>query len=135
MVKTAEQSTWLYHELGRCQLELGNFNEARDLGEKALAAANESQDQMWQLNASVLVAQAESKLCNIIIWFSNTFIPVLNLRGNHSASTPHSNLQLGLEIPYGINFKRGCIINVPRVGSTAPRAYRVYKPLTAPINV
>ena len=63
MVKTAEQSTWLYHELGRCQLELGNFNEARDLGEKSLSAANESQDQMWQLNASVLIAQAESKMC------------------------------------------------------------------------
>jgi hypothetical protein len=62
LVKTAEQSTWLYHELGRCQLEMGNFSEARDLGEKALVAANESQDQMWQLNASVLVAQAESKL-------------------------------------------------------------------------
>ena len=37
------------------------MNEARDLGEKSLAAANESQDQMWQLNASVLIAQAESK--------------------------------------------------------------------------
>lgn len=62
MMKTAEQSTWLYHELGRCQLEMGNFNKARDLGEKSLTAANESQDQMWQLNASVLIAQAESKL-------------------------------------------------------------------------
>ena len=66
MVKTAEQSTWLYHELGRCQLELGNYNQARDLGEKSLTSANETQDQMWQLNASVLIAQAESKLCIII---------------------------------------------------------------------
>ena len=61
LVKTSEQSTWLYHELGRCQLELGNLSEARELGEKSLAAANESQDQMWQLNASVLIAQAESE--------------------------------------------------------------------------
>ena len=60
-MKTSEQSTWLYHELGRCQLELGNLSEAREFGEKSLAAANESQDQMWQLNASVLIAQAESK--------------------------------------------------------------------------
>lgn len=62
LTKTSEQSTWLYHELGRCQLELGNYNEARELGEKSLTAANDSQDQMWQLNASVLIAQAESKL-------------------------------------------------------------------------
>ena len=67
LVKTAEQSTWLYHELGRCQLELGNSKEARDLGEKSLAAANESQDQMWQLNASMLIAHAESKLYNIVV--------------------------------------------------------------------
>ena len=30
-------------------------------GEKSLAAAREARDNMWQLNASVLIAQAESE--------------------------------------------------------------------------
>jgi tetratricopeptide (TPR) repeat protein len=62
LLKTPEESTWLYHELGRCHLELGDFPAARDLGEKSLVAAREAQDNMWQLNASVLIAQTESKL-------------------------------------------------------------------------
>ena len=60
-MKTSEESTWLFHELGRCHLELGNHGEARDYGEKSLTAAGDAQDHLWQLNASVLVAQAESK--------------------------------------------------------------------------
>lgn len=62
LLKTPEETTWLYHELGRCRMELQDYPTARDLGEKSLTAAREAQDQMWQLNASVLVAQAESKL-------------------------------------------------------------------------
>lgn len=42
-------------------MELEDYTAAHDLGEKSLTAAEEAQDQMWQLNASVLVAQAESK--------------------------------------------------------------------------
>ena len=61
LLTTPEESTWLYHELGRCHLELEDFAGARDLGEKSLVAAREAQDNMWQLNASVLVAQAESE--------------------------------------------------------------------------
>ena len=53
------ESTWLYHEIGRCYLELGKYSEARDYGEKSLAAANEADDDGWQLHASVLVAQSE----------------------------------------------------------------------------
>ena len=60
LLKTPEEGTWLYHELGRCRMELEDYTGARDLGEKSLASAREAQDQMWQLNASVLVAQAES---------------------------------------------------------------------------
>lgn len=62
LLKTPEETTWLYHELGRCQLELNEHQAARELGEKSLTAAREAQDHMWQLNASVLIAQAESKL-------------------------------------------------------------------------
>ena len=57
--KSALESTWLYHEIGRCHLELGENSEAKDFGEKSLAAAQEADDRGWQLHATVLVAQAE----------------------------------------------------------------------------
>ena len=59
MSKSPLESTWLYHEIGRCNLELGSYKEAKDFGEKSSAAANEADDKMWQLNATVLIAQAE----------------------------------------------------------------------------
>ena len=62
LVSTAEESAWLQHELGRCQLELGHFAEAVELGTKSLAASEEAGDQMWQLNASMLIAQAQCEL-------------------------------------------------------------------------
>lgn len=62
LVKSPLEATWLYHEIGRCYLELGKFQEARDFGEKSLEAAREAEDNIWQLNASVLIAQSEVKL-------------------------------------------------------------------------
>ncbi|XP_013421204.1 tetratricopeptide repeat protein 25 isoform X2 [Lingula anatina] len=56
------ESTWLNHEVGRCLLELGKNKEAKDYGEKSLADAKECDDGIWQLNASVLIAQSEAKL-------------------------------------------------------------------------
>ncbi len=61
MSKSALESTWLYHEIGRCYLETGRNEKAKDYGEKSLSAAEEAKDDIWQLNASVLVAQAEGK--------------------------------------------------------------------------
>ncbi|XP_052813789.1 outer dynein arm-docking complex subunit 4-like isoform X4 [Mya arenaria] len=60
--KSPLESTWLYHEIGRCYLELGKYHDARDYGEKSLVAAQEADDEGWQLHASVLVAQSEVKL-------------------------------------------------------------------------
>jgi len=60
--KSALESTWLYHEIGRCYLELNCYDEAKDFGEKSLTAAQESYDSLWQLNASVLIAQADGEL-------------------------------------------------------------------------
>ena len=59
MSKSPLESTWLYHEIGRCYLELQKYQDARDFGEKSLAAAKEAEDDGWQLHASVLVAQSE----------------------------------------------------------------------------
>lgn len=62
LIKTPLESTWLFHEIGRCHLELKNFQDAKEYGQKSLAAAQEADDQVWQLNATVLIAQAEGKI-------------------------------------------------------------------------
>ena len=59
MATTPDEISWLFHELGRCHLELGNYDHAKVHGAKSLAAAQEGCDFAWQLNACVLVAQAE----------------------------------------------------------------------------
>lgn len=59
MVEADEESTWLFHEIGRCYLELKEYEEAKDYGEKSLRAAESAQDDHWQMNASVLMAQAQ----------------------------------------------------------------------------
>lgn len=56
------EKAWLFHEIGRCYLELKRYAEARDYGSHSFAAADDITDEKWQLNASVLVAQAELKL-------------------------------------------------------------------------
>jgi len=62
LVKTPLESTWLHHEIGRCHLEMGSYDEARSYGEESLKTAEEAEDEVWQLNASVLIAQADVKL-------------------------------------------------------------------------
>jgi len=60
--KLALESTWLFHEIGRCYLELGSSDKAKEYGEKSLSEAKKAEDDVWQLNATVLIAQAEVKL-------------------------------------------------------------------------
>ena len=67
MSKSSLESTWLYHEIGRCHLEMGKHSEAKDYGEKSLKAAEEANDDVWQLNASVLIAQSEGESTLIIL--------------------------------------------------------------------
>ncbi|XP_061444909.1 outer dynein arm-docking complex subunit 4 isoform X2 [Rhineura floridana] len=62
LVKSNLEKTWLFHEIGRCYLELNKAVEARDCGEKSLQCAEEEGDIEWQLNGGVLVAQAQVKL-------------------------------------------------------------------------
>jgi hypothetical protein len=59
MSKSPLESTWLFHEIGRCYLELDKYAEAKSNGEQSETAALEAEDQMWQLQALVLTAQAE----------------------------------------------------------------------------
>ncbi|XP_063714722.1 outer dynein arm-docking complex subunit 4-like isoform X2 [Symsagittifera roscoffensis] len=58
----ALERTWLYHEIGRCHLELKNNSEAKEYGERALASAKASGDEVWQINALVLSGKAEAQM-------------------------------------------------------------------------
>ncbi|KAM4623252.1 outer dynein arm-docking complex subunit 4 [Discoglossus pictus] len=62
LVTSSLEKTWLFHEIGRCYLELDQTVEAKDYGQRSQQAADEAEDIEWQLNASVLVAQAEVRL-------------------------------------------------------------------------
>ncbi|XP_031750580.1 tetratricopeptide repeat protein 25 isoform X2 [Xenopus tropicalis] len=62
LASSSLEKTWLYHEIGRCYLELERTAEAKDYGEKSQQEADAAEDIEWQLNACVLLAQAEVKL-------------------------------------------------------------------------
>jgi hypothetical protein len=68
LAKTTLEKTWLFHEIGRCYLELDQAWEAQNYGEKSQQYAEEEGDIEWQLNASVLVSQAQgtdSEMCTL----------------------------------------------------------------------
>ena len=73
--KSALESTWLYHEIGRCHLELGHHTDALEYGYKSLDSAVIANDDVWNLNAHVLIAQSQGELevlirhcrCRIVI--------------------------------------------------------------------
>jgi len=59
MVSSCLESTWLYHELGRCYMETRDYNKAKQSAIESVSSANEADDTAWQLNAYVLLAQTE----------------------------------------------------------------------------
>jgi len=61
VTKTALERTWLYHEMGRCHFELGNYSRARQLGERSYQEATTARDKFWLLSASILTAQAHGE--------------------------------------------------------------------------
>ncbi len=83
MSKSALEKTWLCHELGRCHLEKGRFEQAKSYGEQSLEAADSADDPVWQLNASVLIAQAEGKE-----WLRNHYWEEGEGSGSPDPSTP-----------------------------------------------
>uniref|UniRef100_A0A8B9FEN1 Outer dynein arm-docking complex subunit 4 n=1 Tax=Amazona collaria TaxID=241587 RepID=A0A8B9FEN1_9PSIT len=62
MVKSNLEKTWLFHEIGRCYLELDKAKAAQTYGQQSLQAADEEGDAEWQLRAMILVAQAQVRL-------------------------------------------------------------------------
>ena len=61
LLKSSEESAWLFHEIARAKWELRQYSEALEYGNKSLDAARDAGDQSWQLCASMLVAQAEGE--------------------------------------------------------------------------
>jgi tetratricopeptide (TPR) repeat protein len=62
LAETDMEKAWLYHEIGRCQLELGEYETSKDYGKKSLSCAEAIDDEVWQLNATVLIAQSDVKI-------------------------------------------------------------------------
>ncbi|ELT88712.1 hypothetical protein CAPTEDRAFT_118693, partial [Capitella teleta] len=56
------EAAWLYHEMGRCHLELEHYPKAYSCAQKSMQAAKHTEDVGWQLNAQVLLAQANVEL-------------------------------------------------------------------------
>ena len=59
--KTALETTWLHHEIGRCYLEQKNYQDALECGQRSLTSAEEAQEKVWELNATVLIAQSQGR--------------------------------------------------------------------------
>ena len=59
--KTPLETTWLHHEIGRCYLEQKNYQDALECGQRSLASAQEAQEKVWELNATVLIAQSQGR--------------------------------------------------------------------------
>jgi len=52
------ENAWLEHELGRCYIEIEDYQSAVDHAGRAVVDAKAAEDSRWILNASVLAAQA-----------------------------------------------------------------------------
>jgi len=61
MSKGGSESAWLFHNWGRCLLEMSDLEGAEAKGKVALKNATQANDKAWQLNSKVLVAQAQLK--------------------------------------------------------------------------
>ncbi|BFZ01390.1 hypothetical protein BsWGS_04429 [Bradybaena similaris] len=94
--KTALENTWLFHEIGRCHLELGEYEDAKDYGEKSVEAAIEADDPGWQLHARVLVAQSEAK-CGEYEAASTSFQQALDLAQDQNDKAAQNAIKKALE--------------------------------------
>ncbi|CAG02335.1 unnamed protein product, partial [Tetraodon nigroviridis] len=96
LVRGDLEKTWLFHEIGWCYLELGRYEDARDYGAHSAAAASQTADKKWQINANVLAAQSELKMGNVessVSYFENA----LNLARQHEDSAIIDAIQKALD--------------------------------------
>ncbi|NWV41674.1 TTC25 protein, partial [Grantiella picta] len=62
LARSSLEKAWLFHEIGRCYLEVDNAEAAQEYGQRSLQSADDEGDVEWQLHATVLVAQAQVKM-------------------------------------------------------------------------
>ncbi|KAK3771615.1 hypothetical protein RRG08_047873 [Elysia crispata] len=62
MVSEPKETAWLYHEIAGCFLQLHHYRFAHDAASKALAAAEEANDSLYLMQASVLQGAIQVKL-------------------------------------------------------------------------
>jgi len=68
VTKTPLERTWLYHEMGRCHFELGNFERSRELGDRSYQEATSARDKIWLLSSSILIAQSLGESRRLAAW-------------------------------------------------------------------
>lgn len=69
--KTPLETTWLHHEIGRCYLEQKNYQDALECGQRSLKSAQEAQEKVWELNATVLIAQSQGESATCVFYHLN----------------------------------------------------------------
>ena len=68
------EAAWVYHELGRCYLETGKTEKAKEYGDKSYEYAQSADDEVWQLHSSVLIAQSQG-VCACTVQSFTIFYP------------------------------------------------------------
>ncbi|CAG7641536.1 unnamed protein product [Allacma fusca] len=61
MAKTSLERTYLFHEIGRCYLEMNKNEIAKYYGNQSLDEATKISDSIWMMNARILLGQVEIK--------------------------------------------------------------------------
>ena len=56
------ENAWLFHEIGRCYMEIQDYTSALDKGKEAKGYADSARDTEWIFNTAVLMAQAQTFL-------------------------------------------------------------------------
>jgi hypothetical protein len=56
------EKAWLFHDIGRCHLELKGWDKALEFGLKSASVADDLKDRRWGMNARLLVAQAYGEI-------------------------------------------------------------------------
>jgi hypothetical protein len=67
-IKEALERAWLHHELGRCYQQLEQYDKSLVHGQQSHDAAVETDDQVWQLNALILVAESHRKKLSLDVY-------------------------------------------------------------------
>ncbi|ODN01080.1 Tetratricopeptide repeat protein 25 [Orchesella cincta] len=65
IAKTPVERAYLFHEIGRCYLETNKPDLARFYGNQSLEEAQKISDDIWAMNANILLGQCDIKTMNL----------------------------------------------------------------------